>query len=97
MLAEIDLVEHEQMFRGGGGKHGVRRPRAAGIGDFQQQVRRFDLAHGALDALRLDPVRRLAHAGGVDQAQRDAVQVDDFLDGVAGGAGDLADDGPLEA
>ncbi len=40
----------------------------------------------------LDGVRGGADAGGVDQAQRQAAQVDDLLDGIARGAGRRADD-----
>ena len=72
-------------------------PGLAGVGDFQQQVGGLDLADGALDALRLDPVGGLADTGGIDQAQRNSMQIDDFLDGVAGGAGDVADDGPFKS
>lgn len=42
-----------------------------------------------------DLVAGIADAGGVDKTEVDAPDVEDFLDGVAGGACDMADDGPL--
>lgn len=57
----------------------------------------FDLADGALDALGFDEVIGFAHTGGIDEAERDVVEVDDFLDRIAGGSGDVGDDGAVES
>ena len=51
-----------------------------------------NLPEGALDAHLFDGLSGLADAGGVDETEGDSVQVDDFFDGVAGGAGDVRDE-----
>src|SRR5437762_4181268 len=48
---------------------------------------------GARDSGALDLVRGFAQTGGIEQANRNAAQVDYFLDRVAGGAGLFADNG----
>ena len=48
---------------------------------------------GALYADTLQLVVGLAYAGGVDEAEEGAVDVEGVLDGVAGGAGDVRHDG----
>ena len=52
---------------------------------------------GALDADALDDVGGVAYAGGVDEAEGDAAEVDGVLDDVARGAVDVAHDGSLFA
>ena len=52
---------------------------------------------GALDADALDDVGGVADAGGVDEAEGDATEVDGVFDDVAGGAVDVAHDGSLFA
>jgi hypothetical protein len=69
----------------------------AGIDDFDDEVGAVEFAFGALDADALDVVGGLAQAGGIDEAERDAMHLDDFLDGVACGASGGTDDGTLEA
>lgn len=100
MEAEIGFVEDEDAAVG----DGIRQVQAlscagrlAGIDDFDDEVGAVEFALGALDADALDVVMGLAQAGGIDQAERDAVNLDDFLNGVAGGAGGGADDGTLKA
>lgn len=50
---------------------------------------------GAQDAGVLEEVLGRADACGIDEADGDAAEIDDFLEGVAGGAGEMADDGAL--
>ena len=52
---------------------------------------------GALDADALDNVGGLAYAGGVDEAEGDAAEVDGVFDDIARGAVDVAYDGSLFA
>lgn len=56
-----------------------------------------DLFEGALDADFLDGFGSLADAGGVDETEEDAVDGHGFLDGVAGGAVDIGNDGAVFA
>jgi hypothetical protein len=65
--------------------------------DFEDEVGAFEFGLGALDADAFDVVEAFAEAGGVDEAKGDAVDLDDFFDGVAGGSGGGADDGAFEA
>ena len=87
MLAEVGFVEDEQAFGQGGrqGKNG--RAWKARVGDFKQQVGCLDFAFGALDASGLDWICRVTDPCGIDESERDVMKVDDFLKGVAGGAG----------
>ena len=55
------------------------------------------MADRALDALGFDEVIGFAHTGSIDEAERDIVEVDDFLDRIARGSGDVGNDGALEA
>ena len=81
----------------GGEVEGGRRGEA-GVDDGEDEVGGGELGVGAGDAGGFDGVAGGgAEAGGVDEAEGEAVEVDDFLDGVAGGAGEVADDGALEA
>ena len=50
---------------------------------------------GAVDANLLDGVGGLANAGGVDESEGDALQVDVVFDGVAGGAVNIGNDGAV--
>lgn len=52
---------------------------------------------GALDALGFDGIGGGADAGGIDEADGDALEVDGFLDGIACGSGGVRDDGAVEA
>jgi hypothetical protein len=71
--------------------------RLAGIYDFHDEICLRQLGMGARHAGLLDGVGgRLAQTGGIDQAQREALEIDHLLDGVAGGAGLLADNGALK-
>ncbi len=93
VFAKVDLIEDEDRGRSAMG----HRPLVIGhfstpIHDVQHEVRKFDLPSGARDAGQFDRVVTLAHAGGVDEAQRDAAEVDDFLDHVPRGAGLRAHD-----
>ena len=55
----------------------------------------FDGLKSAVDADFLNLVGCLADAGGVDEAEGDAVDVDGVFDGVARGAVNVADDGTV--
>ncbi len=55
----------------------------------------FDLGPGTLNADLLHLVLGVAQAGGVDDVQRHAIQVDMLAQHIAGGTGDLGDDGGL--
>ena len=54
-----------------------------------------EFLEGALDAHALDGVVGLADAGGVDEAEGDALQHDGVFDDVAGGAVDVGDEGAV--
>ena len=84
----------------GGGRDrdaGSRWGGLAGIDDFEDEIGAVEFLVGALDADLFDGVASIAETGGIDEAEGDTVDLDDFLDGVAGGAGVGADDGALEA
>src|SRR3546814_4775039 len=51
----------------------------------------------AAHAFALDHIKGLAQAGGIDQGQLDAVDAHGFVQQVAGGAGDVGDDGAVAA
>jgi hypothetical protein len=98
--AEVAFIEENEVALAGGGGDGDAGGGGggeAGIDDFDDEVGAFEFLVGALDADALDFVATFAEAGGIDEAEGDAVDLDDFLDGVAGGAGGGADDGALEA
>ncbi|MNQ80513.1 hypothetical protein D3C85_954980 [compost metagenome] len=73
----------------------VYRIRGGAIHHEQHPVGLLNLGPGALDADLLNLVLGVAQAGGVDDVQRHAIQVDVLAQHVAGGAGDLGDDGGL--
>ena len=50
---------------------------------------------GAVNAYLLDGVGGLSDAGGVDESEGNALDVDNVLDGVARGTMDVADDGSV--
>ena len=74
------------------------RPQA-GVEQVQDHVGLADLSPGALDADALDRVDAFigADAGGVDDVERDAFDLNGLGDLVAGGAGDWRDDGDVGA
>ena len=96
VLAEVALVEDEQGIGGGRGED-----RAEGSGDWRSRTiwrmraARAKTCAGALDAGVFEEIIGGADAGGIDEADGDAAEVDDFLEGVAGGAGEMAYDGAL--
>ena len=67
----------------------------AGIDDDQGEVGVGHGLPGALDAQGLDQVAALADAGGVVEFDGDAADGSGLRDDVAGGAGDLGDDGAV--
>ena len=73
----------------------IRRP--SGFDAEQHQLGGGKVAARHLDPDPLHPVRRLAQAGGIHQAERVAVHGGLRLQRVAGGARDLGDDRPLGA
>ena len=78
-----------------GGTHGLAVgviQRAAAVTGEDRQLRAADGLDGALDAELFDAVVGLVNSGGIEQAQKMAAQRDGFLDGVAGGPGDIGDD-----
>ena len=97
---EVGFVEDEEVAVLGGwgeGDAGGGGGGLAGVDDFEDEVGAFEFGLGALDADAFDVVEAFAEAGGVDEAEGDAVDLDDFFDGVAGGSGGGADDGAFEA
>ena len=64
----------------------------ASVRDMQHQVGVLDASQRSLDACPLDSINGLAHAGCINEPQRDAAQIDDFFDGVPRGPGQLAHD-----
>ncbi len=75
----------------------VDRSRGGAIHHEQHPIGLLNLGPGTLDADLLHLVLGIAQAGGVDDVQRHAIQMDVFAQHVAGGAGDLGDDGRLAA
>ena len=79
------------------------RPQGERIGGFrrrgvhhqQHPVGLTDGLERALHADALNLVVGIAQAGGVDHVQRHAIDVDMFAQHIAGGAGDIGDDGRL--
>lgn len=97
--ADVGLVKDDEVALPGGGRDGDAGGSGggkAGVDDFENEVGAVEFGAGALDANLFDGVAAVAEAGGVHEAEGDAVNLDDFLDGVAGGAGGGADDGALE-
>ena len=66
-----------------------------GIEEIEHEARRSGLAPGPPDALRLDVIRGVPQAGRVDEPEADAFQGQDLLQGVAGRARRVGDDGPV--
>ena len=69
----------------------------AGVNHPEDDGGLLHLLIGALDADALDNVGGLAYAGGVDEAEGDAAEVDGVFDDIACGAVDVAHDGSLFA
>ena len=67
------------------------------IEDVEDEVGFFQGFPTATDALAFDVVGGRAQAGGVDEHDGDAANVGGFLDGVAGRAGGVGDDGAVVA
>ena len=100
MQGEISLIEDEQVaMLGGGGNDDARAGGGglAGVDDFEDQISALEFRLGALNADALNGVAPFTQSGGIDETKGDAVDLDDFFDGVARGAGGGADDGALEA
>ena len=79
-----------------------RPPRAAGlrvarIEHHQGEVGALQFGARAAHAFALDRIAALAQAGGVDQGQFQPVEAHGFAQQVAGGAGDVGDDGAFAA
>lgn len=60
--------------------------RLAGIEDLQNEIGTLQLALGSLNADALDGILRIAKAGSIHEAQRNAMHLDDFLDRIPRGA-----------
>ena len=100
MQSEIGLIEDEQVAMLGGGRNDDARAGGcglAGVDDFEDQISALEFRLGALNADSLDSIATFAQSGGIDETKGDAVDLDDFFDGVARGACGGADDGALEA
>ena len=97
--AQIDLVAHFQHpWPVGQAFEDVpigRGETGAVVEQQQDAVGPFDGLPGAANAFPLHHVLALAQTGGVDDVQRQAVDVDLLAQHVAGGAGDVGDDGRL--
>lgn len=61
------------------------------------EVSALHLGAGAAHALTFDGVTAFAQAGGVDQFQLQTINADGLAQGVAGGAGNIGDDGTFAA
>lgn len=83
--------------RGDGPEGFLKCPGSGGVEHEKDDGGTFDGAVGAVDADGLDGFGGVADAGGIDEAEGGAGDVDGVLDGVAGGAGDVGDDGPFLA
>ena len=71
--------------------------RVARVEHHDGQVGALHFFAGAAHAFAFDGVAAFAQAGGVDQFQLQAIDADGLAQGVAGGAGDVGDDGTLAA
>ncbi len=67
------------------------------VADEEHQVGVFDSILGALNADGFHGVFGLPDARGVNKPQPGGAQHDGFFHGVPGGAGNVGDDGPVEA
>ena len=83
--------------RGDGPEGFLKCPGSGGVEHEEDDGGALDGAVGAVDADGLDGFGGVADAGGIDEAEGGAGDVDGVLDGVAGGAGDVGDDGPFLA
>ena len=96
-----DDDEGASAFVGVAGDGGVELADAfGGVDDEQRDVGGFEMFARHDDRKFLGHEMRLAfaaNAGGVDEAEAASVVLDDFVDGVAGGAGDGRDDGAVGA
>lgn len=97
VFAEIGFVQNEEVGGVGGRIDGAFGAWLACIGHFEKQVGILDLPGGALDSLGFDFIGGFPDARCIDEAERDAVEVDDFLDRIPGGACDIGHDGAVEA
>ena len=102
-VEQVSLVEqHEQPLPGSnaGSDGGEGVPEGPGPGGVEHQEDEGGFREGgvgAVDSDGLDGVAGFPDACGVDEAEGGAGDVDGVLDGVAGGAGDVGDDGPFLA
>jgi hypothetical protein len=69
----------------------------AGINHFENEISAFEFVLGALNADAFDLVGAFSKACGVDESQGYAMDLNDFLDGIAGGSCCGADNGTLES
>ena len=69
----------------------------AWLGHHEDDAGALGSSHRAFDAQLLDGVRGVADASGVDESKGNASEIDGVLNGIAGGALNLADDGPFFA
>jgi hypothetical protein len=100
MKAEIGFVQDDEMTLGESRRHfealrGFKR--LAGIEDLQNEIGTLQLTLGSLNADALDGILRIAKAGGIHEAQRNAMHLDDFLDRIPRGARGGTHDGTLKA
>ena len=97
LAVEVDLVVHDDALRRG--RQRVEQAQVRfGMGivaDQHGKVGALEFGACAAHAFHLDRVGRFAQAGGVDQGQGDAIEMDRFAQHVACGAGDLGDDRAL--
>ena len=100
-MGQIALVlDHDALDAGGQPSgHGAvgRRHAAPRIDDLQDHVGTTDLPPAPLDADPLHRVVGLAQAGGIDDVQRNTLDLDGLAQSIARRAGDLGDDRPLLA
>ena len=69
----------------------------AGIDHQQDAIGIGNRGHGTFDADLFNHVIGIAQAGGIDDMQRHAIDVDMFTQNIPGGAGDIRDDGAFSA
>lgn len=101
-VRQIALVEGDDGGFGGGADAGgsrlvIAEEGTAGVEYENDGVGAFERAGASFDAQGFDEIVRVAQAGGVAEDDGDAVEVEGLLKDVAGGAGDLGDDGAVGA
>ncbi len=71
--------------------------RLAGIDDFDNEICAIQFALSTLNANAFDVVARFTQTSGIDETQRDSMDLNDFFNGVAGGASGGTNNGTLES